>query len=1194
MCIMKRIVYFAVALCLAFCPYDVLAEMKGVLVTDKDVSGGEMLRVEIRLEYDGKHEEIDVYQTVLEYDENLFSGVDESSFKTYSGWSDLQYNEDTHSLILVNRYGSSRSEDVVSFDLVLKDSVNPAETKIKLVNQIASNQNGDILLGDVENDVDVNVHLMNLGVLKTSKTTYGNQLIEQPVRLYHILTLIVLEVIIAAILVAIFKILNDRIHNEKLKKSFVGTLLVIELFALSAVFTYDISKGDLNGDKVLNGEDVSILAKHLVNSEMMSSFKLENADMNGDGRVTPTDLSILMGKASGRAHYEAKLMNSVMETNGYEKGTVIDLRFMAEVTNDEDIEYVVLDGERYKVDKVDGSENEYSIKLEAENRSDKYNYNITEVVLKNGKSAKVDYGTDVVVLKDIPVLSSFSTKEELRESSVKVALTLTDDDNAMTNAKYELVTLDGKVVANGSLDKGKNSLNLKLDNAVAYRLKFKIDYNRGVGSGEYAGTIEDEYDLKIITDYRLLMNNFSLVQNGVNTDKLEKSEQTYLTFTSSNVSGFAPRKLNVNGREYNVTSLGRGKYQVALPNFLFDGKELKITKTTLANGKVILVSGKVDYTVLSNKPTISDINMIEDVEKGEIKVNYILTDVDSTVEKLVVKLFDADNRLISEKEVTGGEATLQTSLTNKYTVRIYADYSRASDHHVTGELLGENSVDAIMQMQMVDYKAMNKYPDKNAILSLEYNITSNYRVSVSQIIVDNVIYDVSKKGIDTYVVDLDVGATAGVREYVTKKVIFENGVAFDVDEVTSVDVRKDYPTLDNYTVVENVKENRIDIAFDLFDMDGAFKNGQISLVDKSTGEVVNSKDVILGKNKASFILENAVKYDIRIDVSGVLDSEVLEEESPNKFENYNLYENEYRIVSDYKLEISDIITSTGEIQTDQFGANADINVAFSSSNVTEFVPQKIKVNGQYYDVEEKDGKYHFTIPGFTEPGKETLRFESLILSNHKELDVNAFKLIEILKAVPKVEELTLTKVSQEEVEVGVLIDDRDGAAFEKRAVILDIYGNEIYNQVIVDDRFRFDKMGNMIYTLRILASYDLNNGTDVMEENRYLNQVIYEGEIDETSRGFDMTKIEETILFGKNDNEIIDKVSSKHLDALDMLGVKITLDDGSETMYDILLYSVEGNEVTFVLNFEGWVTTVNNELTNFIKVKFDLQEETGE
>ena len=91
-----------------------------------------------------------------------------------------------------------------------------------------------------------------------------------------------------------------------------------------------------------------------------------------------------------------------------------------------------------------------------------------------------------------------------------------------------------------------------------------------------------------------------------------------------------------------------------------------------------------------------------------------------------------------------------------------------------------------------------------------------------------------------------------------------------------------------------------------------------------------------------------------------------------------------------------------------------------------------------------------------------------------------------------------------------------------------------------------------------------------------------------------MTKIEETILFGKNDNEIIDKVSSKHLDALDMLGVKITLDDGSETMYDILLYSVEGNEVTFVLNFEGWVTTVNNELTNFIKVKFDLQEETGE
>ena len=89
--------------------------------------------------------------------------------------------------------------------------------------------------------------------------------------------------------------------------------------------------------------------------------------------------------------------------------------------------------------------------------------------------------------------------------------TLTDDDNAMTNAKYELVTLDGKVVANGSLDKGKNSLNLKLDNDLPLP--------------------------KLVTLYSL---PFTFNLRGANPETLELVKVKYVCSLFSNLSVFTP------------------------------------------------------------------------------------------------------------------------------------------------------------------------------------------------------------------------------------------------------------------------------------------------------------------------------------------------------------------------------------------------------------------------------------------------------------------------------------------------------------------------------------------------------------------------------------------------------------------------------------------------------------------------------
>ncbi len=1187
----KKFMYLLLALAVAFVPSQVLAKVRGVITTDTDVSHGDKLNASIRLVQEGGSDEISVYQAVIEYDENLFSGIDESSFKTKSGWGQVQYNAKTHSIILINNYGSGSTEDVVSFDFLLKANARPTTTKVRLTNQVVSNEGGDYTLEDAASTVDVNAFSGSPSSGNVSSAVYGQPLVQAPVRLYYIVTLIVLELVIAIILFAIFKVMQKNVGNMILRRIFGGTLVIIEFFALSAVFTYDVRKGDLNGDKLVNADDVAIMSKHLVNAEMMSEFKLENADMNGDGLVTPADLALLIGRVGGKKTYEVKLANAVMESNGYEKGTVADIRFFADVTNDAEVEYVVMDGKKQKVEKVGGKE--YAIKVPTPTVSKKYNYNITEVGLANGKKASVDYGTDLVVLKDAPELSGFSMKEDLANSSVKVALTLTDVDAAIVSAKYELVTSIGKVVESGRLDRGKSSLEFKLDNAVSYKLKIKIDYNRGEGSGEYYGSIEDEYDMRIITDYRLTMGNFNLVQNGVSTKYLEKGSETYLTFTSSNVSGYAPRKLTVNGREYAVSSLGYGSYRVSIPNWVLDGSDLVVSKTTLANGKVILVDGRIGYTVLKNRPVITALKANESVSDALMHVSFDLSDKDESINRLVVRLYDEANRLVSEKVVTDQNynVDLASAWTSKYTIRVYADYTRASGYTASDEVLYETQVEAAMRADVQSFGVDEMYPEKNSIIDLDYVVTSNYNVNVKQVVINNVIYDVQKVGVNTYRVEMNVGGNSGVQEYETKKIIFENGHEEVVNETTRIDVQKSYPVLENFVVNEDVQDSRIDVAFDLFDFDGAFRSGKVSLIDKETAEVVQSKDVILGKNSATFYLDNAVKYDISIDVNGVLDTESFGVESPNRFEGYNLYRNEYRIVSDYGLEISDIITLDDGVVTNQFGANGEVEVQFASTNVTEYVPVKVKVNGNYYDLTVKDDKYSFVVPGFIESGDVTLRFESLVLSNGKELELSVFKRIEILKRIPSLEEISIRKYDGDLVGVQTLIDDRDEALFEVKGVILDIYGNVIFNGDIVDGSFQFDKQGNVVYTVRIVASYDLNNDTDIMEENRHMGEVIYESVVNELDGGFQTSSIEDVVLYKKETGEVIERVNDEVLNELDSLMVKLVIDEETSMDYDIYSYTVDEKTVTFILKHHGWVTTSDGERTNLIKVEFELYDE---
>lgn len=1189
---LKLFVLFFVVL---FIPLNISAKsMRGELkIADYNIKKDETLDVVLKVSGKSK-EDINVFETVLSFDESVFEGIIESSFKTHNGWSDIVYNKETHAILLINKYGSTMNEDLVSFSVKLKDKVGPTTTSLSLKNTVISNSKDETELEGSSSTIKVSVPQNEIGNTSNEKKYLGKELIKYPAKRYNTLILIILELIIAIILVSIYFVSLDRLSNPKQRKFLLVGLILVEVLSISAMFTHDVMRGDLNGDNEINFEDVNVLAKHLVNSDVISLFNLAKADMNKDGVITTQDLAILLEKSSDKTKYEAKLTNIFTANSGYEKGTTMEMHFSADITDDVAVDYVMIDGKKYKAEKLKGSSNEYTVKLEGSSVSKKYNYKVTEVILENGKTIKTNYNASAIVLKDIPKLSSFVSKSNLEAGKVNVAFTVKDDDDAITSATYELVKSNGSIVSNGMITKGKNTLTLALENAVSYKLKIEINYDRGAESKDSKGVIEDAYDLKIITDYKLKLGTLALVQNGKVVENLNKEQAVSLEFVSTNVSPYNPKKVLINNIEYNVSKIDKNKYRVDLPNdAVFNTNSLTLSKVVLSNGKAILVNEKISYSLLKTNPKVLDIKVEESILEKKIISSLSIEDKDETISKLTVKLYDRNNEVIDEKVITDKnyDFELKTKTSRKYTIRVFADYSifeGNADYTYKDIILYEKEFDAKLVAKVDSMEASELYPEKNSIVNLKYKISSNYDESVSKIIVNNVIYDVKKIEAETYVIEVDVGNESGVKEFDISKIILNNNLEYDVDGKIKIDVLKEKPIIDNFEIIENKNESKIDVSFDLFDKDEAFKSGKIKLVEKETGIVKNEDDVLLGKNGTSFVLENAIKYEIVVEIDGILDTLELNNESPNKLENYKVYSTEYRIVTDYKFDIVNIDTSNEERVTDYFNIADRINIEFNSVNVTEYYPIKVKINGITYGVNSLDGKSKFSIDGFDSPGVKNLKFESITLSNHVELVVNCTKKIEILKSVPTVESVELID-NTSEVIVSFEILDNHGVLKNLKALVLDEAGNEILNKTLENEKsFNFNKNDTSKYTIKLIGSYDLDSNTFNESDNEYNDVELFKREID-----FNITKLQEIKDYDlelKEDKTIVQEINFDEFD-LNLYSLKLTYKNEELVIYEIEKIKRVGDTVIFVLKNDEWINYQSGKWKSNLEIDYGTLRE---
>ena len=358
----------------------------------QELSYTDEFTLQIGLKFPQKIEKgINSYKATLEYDENVFETVRHGDFTCENDWTNLEYNQKNNQFVLIKKVGSKEDETVLSLKLRRKENAKEGSTTVKVKEIVASDGKEDIEMSDISVSVNVKKPQTGTNITKpnednstiesNSKTEEGK--LEEPItnqskdEVPENLAFksdnktIIVIIIITIILLLILVIITRKRFDKKLKRKhkmlgimIISGILFVEIIGTVYVAAYNLSsKGELSGDDSINYTDVSILQKHLINLIVLPEEKLKNADMNNDGKITVTDLTLIVKKVEKTLDYTADILESESQNYYPNKNEEFNLRFYGYVSYDEKIKTVLINGEEYEPKQIEGSENEYEVKM---------------------------------------------------------------------------------------------------------------------------------------------------------------------------------------------------------------------------------------------------------------------------------------------------------------------------------------------------------------------------------------------------------------------------------------------------------------------------------------------------------------------------------------------------------------------------------------------------------------------------------------------------------------------------------------------------------------------------------------------------------------------------------------------------------------------------------------------------------------
>ena len=252
-------------------------------------------------------------------------------------------------------------------------------------------------------------------------------------------------------------------------------------------------------------------------------------------------------------------------------------------------------------------------------------------------------------------------------------------------------------------------------------------------------TLEKEFLVRVEpTILNLAVNDLK-----ISKDVLEKNEHFNLTFAiKSSKSYLEVASVNINNKDYTVNKVSSGsflrksdKYEVDLVAPAKGGTEkIQIKSVTMSDGTIVDVDKSIDIEILKEEAQITDV-VIKNIsnEQEKISLEYNLNDIDETIDKAMLYLYNEENIIIQQEELEkNNKSNIQLNINENgiYKVEIRAyykeDINTVSDFYLEKELFVEN-----IEVSKFNNELLNEN-EKISMSSIDYEQESMVRMSISE------------------------------------------------------------------------------------------------------------------------------------------------------------------------------------------------------------------------------------------------------------------------------------------------------------------------------------------------------------------------------------------------------------------------------------------------------------------------------
>ena len=318
-------------------------------------------------------------------------------------------------------------------------------------------------------------------------------------------------------------------------------------------------------------------------------------------------------------------------------------------------------------------------------------------------------------------------------------------------------------------------------------------------------TLEKEFLVRVEpTILNLAVNDLK-----ISKDVLEKNEHFNLTFAvKSSKSYLEVASVNINNEDYVVNKTSSSsffrtsnKYEVDLVAPSKAGTEkIEIKSVTMSDGTIVDINKSVNVEILKEEAQLTDASIKNISNENEnIFLEYKLEDVDDTINKAFLYLYDENDVLIQQEELEKNNKSsinLNINENGKYKVQIKGYYK--TDINTRSDFSNEKE----LFTQRIE---VNKFNGDNIISSENNDISDEEDLMLMSIDNDEDYVELNLRNIDSENKGRVANSTLTQSEdkEITHEVKITGDIANDEGEFKPGTIQVVVPTAANFTVTKN-------------------------------------------------------------------------------------------------------------------------------------------------------------------------------------------------------------------------------------------------------------------------------------------------------------------------------------------------------------------------------------------------------